>query len=141
MSLKTKKVNIGKDVEPKYVTLGDYWDNATVDKVAELLYEYQDLLSTKTMDLEGIISNLWMMKITLKLDGKPVKQRPYHLNSKYKEKVYEELDKMLIAKIIERMEEPYWESPMVVQEKKQNGKIRICVDLRELNDAYVTIHS
>ena len=46
-----------------------------------------------------------MMKITLKPDTNPVKQRPYHLNPKYKEKVYEELDKMLAAGIIEPVEE------------------------------------
>ena len=40
------------------------------------------------------------MKITLKLDAKLVKQRPYHLNPKYKEKVCLELDKMLTAGII-----------------------------------------
>jgi len=46
-----------------------------------------------------------MMKITLKPDANPVKHRPYRLNPKYKEKVYEELDKMLAAGITEPMEE------------------------------------
>jgi hypothetical protein len=41
---------------------------------------------------------------------------------------------MLEARIIEPMEESEWISPMVVQEKKQD-KIRICTDLRNLNDA------
>ena len=76
------------------------------------------------------------MKITLKPDVKPVKQRPCRLNPKYKSKVREELDKMLASRIIELEEESNWVSPMVVQEKKK-GKIRICVDLRKLNDAYV----
>lgn len=40
------------------------------------------------------------MKITLKPDIKPVKQRPYRLNPKYKEKVRLELDKMFEASII-----------------------------------------
>lgn len=40
MPVKTKQVNIGMEVELKYATLGDYWDDATVDKVAELLREY-----------------------------------------------------------------------------------------------------
>ena len=35
------------------------------------------------------------------------------------------------------MEEWEWVSPMVIQEKKVNGEIRICVDLRKLNDACV----
>ena len=58
------------------------------------------------------------MKITLKPDAKPIKQWPYCLNSKYKEKVCEELDKMLAGRIIEPVEEFDWVSPMVVQEKK-----------------------
>jgi hypothetical protein len=41
---------------------------------------------------------------------------------------------MLKYGIIELVEESEWISMMVVQEKKQSG-IRICVDLRKLNDA------
>jgi hypothetical protein len=41
---------------------------------------------------------------------------------------------MLEADMIEPVEESEWISLMVVQEKKQ-GEIRICVDLRKLNDA------
>ena len=59
------------------------------------------------------------------------------MNLKYKEKVCVELDKMLIAGIIEPVEESDWVSPMVVKEKKQKGEIRICMDLRKLNDACV----
>ena len=81
--LKRKQVNIFRDVELKSVTLGDYLDDATVDKVVELLREYQDLFLTKIMELEGILGNLGMMKITLKLDAKLVRQHPYHLNLKY----------------------------------------------------------
>jgi hypothetical protein len=54
----------------------------------------------------------------------------------YKQKLKEEIDRMLEAGIIELVEESEWISPMVVQEKKQGG-IRICVDLRKLNDAFL----
>jgi len=125
------------EVEPKFANIGDHWDETTVDKVAQLRREYYDLFPTKFTDLKGIIGDLGVMKITLKPDVKPVKQRPYHLNTKYKEKVQLELDKMLMAGIIEPIEESDWVSPMVVQEKKQKDEIRICVDLRKLNDACV----
>ena len=59
-----------------------------------------------------------------------MKQHPYRLNPNYKEKVKDEIDKMLAAGIIELVEESEWVSPMVVQEKKTKGDIRICVDLR-----------
>jgi len=101
VSLKTKQVNIGMEVEPEFAKIGDYWDAATVDKVTEFIREYQDLFPTKFMDLKGIIGHLGVMKITLKFDAKPVKKRPYHLNPKYKEKVCLELDKMLTESIIE----------------------------------------
>eukprot|EP00253_Pinus_taeda_P034434 PITA_34434 len=68
-----------------------------MDKVVELLREYQDIFPTKFSNLKGIIGDLGVMKINLKPNVKPIKQRPYHLNPKYKEKVYLELDKMLKA--------------------------------------------
>ena len=42
---------------------------------------------------------------------------------------------MLAVGIIKPVEESEWVSPMVVKEKKTKGEIRICVDLRKLNDA------
>ena len=44
---------------------------------------------------------------------------------------------MLAAGIIEPVEESEWVSPMVVQDKKNKGEIKICVDLRKLNDASI----
>jgi len=54
--------------------LEDNWDDATVEKVVELLREYRDLFPTKMMELKGILGDLRMMKINLKPDAKPVKQ-------------------------------------------------------------------
>jgi len=68
--------------------------------------------------LKRIIGDLVVMKITLKLDIKLVKKRPYYLNPKYKERVHLELDKILVAGIIEPIEESNWVSPMVVQDNK-----------------------
>eukprot|EP00253_Pinus_taeda_P027142 PITA_27142 len=45
-------------------------------------------------NLKGIIGDLGVKKITLKLNAKPLEKTPYHLNLKYKERVYLELDKM-----------------------------------------------
>jgi len=47
-----------------------------------------------------------------------MKQRPYHLNPMFKEKVWKELDKILVAGIIELVEESDCVNPMVVHEKK-----------------------
>ena len=64
--------------------------------------------------MKGILGDIGVTKIPLKPDAKPVKQRPYRLNPKYKEKFLMELDKMLAARIIEPVEESEWVSPIVV---------------------------
>ena len=46
-----------------------------------------------------------MLKIPLKPDAKPIKQHPYRLNPNYKEKVRMKLEKMLIARISEVVQE------------------------------------
>ena len=88
-------------------------------------------------EMKRILRDLGVMRIPLKVGMNPVKHHPYRLNPRYKEKVRQELDKMITAGIIEVVEESEWVSPMVVQDKKAKGEIRICVDLRKLNDASV----
>ena len=121
--------------EGKFSSIGDYWDDEIVGHIADLLHDYQDLFPTKFLEMKGIVGDLGVMRIPLKEDARPVKQRPYRLNPRYKEKVKDEIDKMLAAGIIEPVEASEWVSPMFVQEKKTKGDIRICVDLRKLNDA------
>ena len=57
-----------------------------VRKVTQLLHEYQDLFPTKFLEMKGILGDIGVIKIPLKPDAKPVKQRPYRLNPNYKEK-------------------------------------------------------
>jgi hypothetical protein len=67
--------------------------------------------------MKGIAGELDEMKIQLRPDVRPIRQRPYRLNPIYKQKVKAEIDRMLEADIIEPIEESEWISPMVVQEK------------------------
>ena len=48
----------------------------------------------------------------------------------------EELDRMIKFGIIQPIRKSEWIIPMVVQDNKTRG-IRICVDLRNLNDAFL----
>jgi hypothetical protein len=86
--------------------------------------------------MKGVAGELGEMNIPLKPDAIPIRQRLYRLNPVYKQKVKGKIDKMLEVGVIEPVEEFEWIIPMVVQEKKQGG-IRICVDLRNLNDAFL----
>jgi hypothetical protein len=56
-------------------------------------------------DMKGITGELGEIRIPLNPDTKPMQQRPYRMNLKYKTKVKTKIDKMLEAKIIEPIEE------------------------------------
>ena len=66
-------------------------------KITDLLHEFQDLFLKNFREMKGIVGDLGEMKIPLKPDARPVKQRPYKLNPHYREKVKVELDCMLEA--------------------------------------------
>jgi hypothetical protein len=129
-------VNVGMKKKPKFANIGDYWNDETMENIADLLCEYRDRFSTTFLEMKRIVAELGEMKISLKPDAKPIIKIPYRLNLKYKEKVKEKLDRMIEAGIIKPVAESELISPMLVQDKKTGGII-ICVDLRKLNDAYL----
>jgi hypothetical protein len=77
--------------------------------------------------MKGIEGEIGDMKIHLKTEARPVRQRPYRLNLVYKKKVKAKISRMLEAGIIEPVEEYEWIRPMVVQENKKGGNIDFCI--------------
>ena len=75
--MKIKKVNIGLEENPKFANIGDYWDEETMAKIMDLLHEFQYLFPTQFSEMKGILRDLGEMKIPLKPDAKPVRQRLY----------------------------------------------------------------
>ena len=80
LSSKIRKVNIGTKENPKFASVGDYWDEEMMQKITDLLHEFQDLFLTKFSKMKGILDDLGEMKIPLKVDAKPVRKKPYRLN-------------------------------------------------------------
>lgn len=78
-------------------------------------------------------------KIELLPDAKPIKNRPYMLEHKYKEIIKNEIDNMLKVGIIYPVYHSKWKSPMMVQPKKRDPKkLRICVDFNWLKKVTLT---
>jgi hypothetical protein len=86
------KVNIGTKYNPKIAQIGNYWNDEIVEKIADLLREYRDLFLITFLEMKRITCELGEMKIPLEPDAKPLRQKPYKLNSNYKEKVKENID-------------------------------------------------
>jgi hypothetical protein len=103
------------------VSIGDNWDNQTIERTTKLLHEYNDLFPTTVSEMKGLLGDIGEMKILLKRKSRHIRNRPYRLNLIYKEKVKTKIDKMLEVGVIEPVEESEWINPMVVKEKKKGG--------------------
>lgn len=76
-------------------------------------------------------------KVKIDLTVKPVLQKLRHLPFAVRASVTAELDRLLKAGVIERIDASPWVSPIVVT-RRRTGGIQMCPDLREPNKAVVT---
>ena len=68
-------------------------------------------------------------------------------NDTFGNKIKEEINKLLEAEFIYKIEHTEWVSPIVIVPKK-NGKLRVCVNLKKVNAAsirdkyplWITVH-
>ena len=137
---KVKEVNLAAPGEtPKPVFVSVDLSKEEESDLITLLKEYKDCFAWSYEDMKGVPPEVVQHTIPIRDDAKPVQQRPYDMNPKYKTIVKEEIDKLLDAGFIYEIEHTEWVSPIVIVTKK-NGKIRVCVDLKKVNAATVRDH-
>ena len=101
------------------------------EQIIQLLEEYIVVIATSTEELTP--SDLSPHKIRLKPGVKPIKQKYYRI-SKFKSDILKgELTKLINKRLIVPSYSE-WSSPVVLV-PKHNGKWRMCVDYRRVNDA------
>ena len=106
------------------------------EQLLSTLQEYKDIFAWSYKDLKGVDPSICQYTIPMKEDAKPRKQRPYTYNDNFGQKIKEEIGKLLDVKFIYEIEHTEWVSPIVVVPKK-NGKLRVCVNLKQVNVATV----
>jgi hypothetical protein len=72
----------------KISSIGDYWDNQTVERITEILCEYNELFPKTFLEMKGVVGELGEMNIPSRLDFRPIRQRSYRQRKyrKYKHK-------------------------------------------------------
>ena len=94
--------------------------------------ELQNLIFKHTNLFQSNGPPTTIMKHTIKInESRPIATRPYRLAKLKKAELKNEISQMLDSDIIEESQSA-WAAP-VIMIPKQNGKIRVCVDYRELN--------
>ena len=131
-----EEVNIGDTTQPRPIFMAKDLQATFKTKLTETLHEYRDVFAWSYEDMKGLDPQFYQHKINLSPHTIPVKQRRYRLNPNYAARVKEEIDKLLRVGFIRPVKRATWLSPIVVVPKK-NGKLRVCVDYRKLNEATI----
>jgi hypothetical protein len=72
--IKVNKFNIGTIEHPKMASIGDYWNEQTVESITDLLNEYSELFPTTFTEMKGIVGEIGEMKIPLRPEARSIKQ-------------------------------------------------------------------
>jgi hypothetical protein len=72
--IKVKKVNIEKTKNPKMTNIGDYWNEKTMERITELLHEYNDMFPTTFIEIKGITGEIGEINIPLKPKARSIRQ-------------------------------------------------------------------
>ena len=95
----------------------------------QTLKDHRDVFAWSYKDLKGVDPDICQHTILMREDAKPSKQRPYTYNEKFANKIKEEINKLLEAKFIYKIEHTEWVSPIMIVPKK-NGKLRVSVNVK-----------
>ena len=85
--------------------------------------------------MPGLSRDLIEHRLPIKAGFKPYKQPARRFNPSIYDRIKEEINRILDADFIRSYRYADWISNIVPIEKKDSGKIRVCIDFRDLNKA------
>lgn len=127
--------NIGSSNRPKYINLITHLSIVQSSEYFTLIKQFSDVLAWEYSDLKNYDKKIIQHKIPLEKDTIPFKQKLRPINPLLLPLIEKEIKKLLAAKIKVPLRYSKWVAKLVVVRKK-SGKIRLCVDLRNLNKCF-----
>ena len=127
-------VNLGSEENVKEVKIGALLSPQIKEQLISLLKEYVDVFAWSYQDMPGLDTDIVEHKLPLKPECPPVKQKLRRTHPDMAVKIKEEVLKQIDAGFLATSVYPEWIANIVPIPKK-DGKVRMCVDYRDLNRA------
>jgi len=130
----TEDINIGDTSNVRETKISVHLEPKIREKLIKALIEFKDVFAWSYDDMPGLSTDLVVHKLPTDPTVPPVKQRLRKFKPDMSVRIKEEITKQLEAKVIRVTRYPVWLANIVPVPKK-DGKIRVCVDYRNLNKA------
>ncbi|XP_052728311.1 uncharacterized protein LOC108320289 [Vigna angularis] len=125
-------LNLGGEDEMKEVRIDTTMKEEVKVKLQALLKEFKDVFAWSYNDMPGLDTDIVQHKLPLKQECLPVKQKLRRMKPEMSLKIKEEVQKQFDAGFLTVAKYPQWVANIVPVPKK-DGKVRMCVDYRDLN--------
>ena len=127
-------INLGDENEKKEVKIGTVMKKEIQGQLCALLREFKDIFAWSYQDMPGLDPDIVQHKLPLKPECPPIKQKLRRMKPKVSLKIKDEVEKQFNAGFLAVAKYPQWVANVVPVPKK-DGKVRMCVDYRDLNYA------
>lgn len=125
-------INLGTKKNKKEVKVDASLKDEVKKRLVELLHEFADVFAWLYQDMPGLDTNIIVHKLPLKPECPPIKKKLRITIPDMSLKIREEVRKQLDAGFLAIAKYPKWVASIVLVPKK-DGKVRICVDYKDLN--------
>ena len=130
----TQFVNLGTNDEPKMVQIGNTLTSSKKDALVTLLKEFKEVFAWSYEDMPRIDTDIVQNCIPTDPAMKLVKQKLRRMKPEWTLKIKEKVEKQYNVGFLRVVNYPEWLANVVPVPKK-DGKVRMCVDFRDLNKA------
>ena len=127
-------IDLGTLDQPREIRIGSSLSPYQRSRLIDLLRSYLDVFAWSYEDMSSFDSFIVQHHLPILPHARPVEHKLRRLHPRWSLQVKEEIQKQLSVGFLSVVEYPEWLAN-VIHVPKQDGKVRVCVDLRDLNKA------
>nr|CAD1824864.1 unnamed protein product [Ananas comosus var. bracteatus] len=128
------EVNLGSDDDKRLTYISARLSAQQQEKLKELLTEYKDCFTWNYEEMSCLSRKFVEYRLPIKTGYKPYKQPAHRFESSIVLQIKNEIESLLKVGFIRAARYVDWVSNIVLVQKK-NGKLKVCIDFRNLNMA------
>ncbi|XP_058202937.1 uncharacterized protein LOC131317399 [Rhododendron vialii] len=129
-----REVNLGDEGENKPTFISANLAEEKAQRYMSFLKEHHDVFARTYNEMPGLDPGVAIHRFAIHPEKWPVKQAPRRARPELMSQIEAKVDKLLTAGFIREVKYPTWLANIVPVPKK-NGKIWICIDFCDLNEA------